>query len=171
MSMDRTGRAAAGTRADPFDPDLRPELYDGILSKRIVAFLVDAAIIFALLVLGFILVGILGLITFGLGWLLFAPLFAIVALGYVALTLGGPSSATVGMRLSGIEMRRLPDGAPIFPLLAAVHALIFWFSMSFPPLLLIALVSRRRRLAQDIVLGTVVVNAFALRRAGIGAAA
>src|SRR5690606_19646978 len=136
-----------------YDPDTRPELFDGVLSKRILAFLIDALIIAALMIPAILIVFVVGLITLGLGWLLFPPLFAIVALGYVAFTLGGPASATIGMRMSGIEMRTW-NGAPMFALLAIMHALVFWFSVGLltPLILLVGLFTRRGQLLHDLLL-------------------
>jgi uncharacterized RDD family membrane protein YckC len=168
-----TNPDAAETRQTPrsdsfvYDPDTQPELFEGVLSKRIVAFLIDALIIFALMVPAALLVAILGIVTLGIGWLLFAPLFAIVALGYVALTLGGSASATVGMRMAGLEMRTW-SGAPMFALLAIMHALIFWFSIGLltPLVLLVGLFTRRRQLLHDLLLGTVVLNSWPLHHPG-----
>ena len=44
------------------------------------------------------------------------------------------------MRMAGIEMRTW-NGAPMFPLLAVMHALIFWFSVGLltPLILLVGL--------------------------------
>lgn len=145
------------------DPGYRPELYEGVLSKRIIAFLIDAVFIVLLLIPAAFVVFVIGILTLGLGWLLYPALFAIVALSYVALTLGGPASATPGMRLTGIEMRT-GSGRALFPLLAAMHALLFWLSMAFPPILLVGLVTRRRQLLHDLILDTVVVNSTFLRR-------
>ena len=74
----------APTRSDSavYDPDLRPELFDAILSKRVVAFVVDAIIIVLLMIPAALVVFIVGVVTFGIGWLLYGALFAIVALGY-----------------------------------------------------------------------------------------
>jgi len=156
--------------ADRFVYDSRrdPELFDGILSKRIVAFVIDAVLIVALMLPAALLVGIFGLVTLGIGWLLFSPLFAIVALGYVALTLGGRNSATVGMRWSGVETRTW-NGAPMFPLLAIMHSVLFWFSVSFltPLILLVGLFTPRKQLLHDLILGTVVVNSGPLHRMGL----
>jgi uncharacterized RDD family membrane protein YckC len=156
-------------RSDRFayDPDTQPELFEGVLSKRIVAFLIDALIIVALMVPAALLVAILGIVTLGIGWLLFMPLFALVALGYVALTLGGPASATVGMRMAGLEMRTW-SGAPMFALLAIMHALVFWFSVGLltPLILLVGLFTRRRQLLHDLLLGTVVLNSWPLHHPG-----
>lgn len=148
-----------------FDPDTNPDLFEDVLSKRIVAFLVDALIIVALMVPAVLIVFVIGVITLGIGWLLFPPLFVLVALGYVAFTLGGPASATVGMRMGGIEMRTW-NGAPVFALLAIMHALLFWVSVSVltPLVLLVGIFTRRRQLLHDLLLGTVVVNSLAIKR-------
>lgn len=147
-----------------YDPDTRPELFDGILSKRIVAFVIDAIIIVALLIPAALVVFILGFVTLGIAWFLYPALFAVVALGYVALTMGSPASATIGMRFVGIEMRTW-SGQKMFTLLAVMHALIFWFSVSFltPLILLVGLFTRRKQMLHDLLLGVLAVNSYALR--------
>lgn len=151
-----------------YDPDTQPELFDGILSKRIIAFVIDAVLIVALMIPAGLLVLILGVVTLGLGWLLFPPLFALVALAYVAFTLGGPNSATVGMRIAGVEMRTW-SGQKMFPLLAIMHSLIFWFSVGLltPLILLVGLFTPRRQLLHDLLLGVVALNADPLKRRGL----
>ena len=156
-------------RADryAYDPATQPELFEGILSRRIVAFMIDAIIVFLLMVPAALIVFILGFFTFTLAWwILFPPLFAIVALGYVGFTLGGPQSATVGMRATRIEMRTW-NGGTMFMLLAVMHALIFWFSVGLltPLVLLVGLFTYRRQLLHDLLLGVVMVNSEPLRRA------
>jgi uncharacterized RDD family membrane protein YckC len=152
------------TRA-AYSAESQPELFDGILSKRIVAFLVDAVLIVALMIPAALMVLILGVVTLGLAWFLFPVLFAIVALGYVALTMGGPASATIGMRFAGIEMRTW-SGQRMFPLLAVMHALIFWFSVGLltPLILLVGLFTERKQLLHDLLLAVVALNADPLRR-------
>ncbi|HEX2256127.1 MAG TPA: RDD family protein [Afifellaceae bacterium] len=147
------------TRAMAFDPAARPELYDGVRTRRIFAFLVDAGIIFLLMVLASVVVAVLGLFTFGLGWLLFPLIWPFVAILYTMFTLGGPHSATPGMRLNGVEMRTW-YGAPMYPVLALVHAIGFWLSVTIltPLVLLVALVTPRKRLLHDILLGTIVIR-------------
>ena len=164
--MSETG---SGRRADRFvyDPGTQPELFDGILSKRIIAFVIDAILIVGLMIPAGLLVLILGFVTLGIGWLLLPPLFAIVALGYVALTLGGPASATVGMRLAGVEMRTW-SGQKMFALLAVMHALVFWFSVGLltPLILIVGLFTYRRQLLHDLLLGVVALNSGPLNRLG-----
>ncbi|MTI04802.1 RDD family protein [Roseibium denhamense] len=151
--------ASNHSRQNAFDPALNPELFSGVRSRRMFAFLIDLIVI-ALLTFGAgILVFVLGVFTLGLGFLLYAILPTAVALIYVAMTLGGPSASTLGMRAMGLEMR-LWYGAKPYPLLAAVHAILFWFSVSFltPLVLLVSLFSDRKRLLHDLILGTVVIN-------------
>src|SRR6476620_2650791 len=68
-------------------------------------------------------------------------------------------SATVGMRVMDLEMRTW-YGAPAYFVLGAVHAIAFWFTVSFftPFVLLVAFFNERRRLLHDILLGTVIIN-------------
>lgn len=146
-------------RRDVFDAALYPDLFSGVRSRRIFAFLIDVIAIALLTFFAGIVVFFLGVFTLGLGFLLYAILPTAVALLYVAFTLGGPLAATPGMRAMGLEMR-LWYGARPYPLLAAVHAILFWFSISLltPLVLLVSLFSDRKRLLHDLILGTVVVN-------------
>jgi uncharacterized RDD family membrane protein YckC len=164
MSDGPTYAGAGGSRY-AYDPVAQPELFESVLSRRVVAFVIDAIIIVLLMIPAALIVFVLGVVTLGIGWILYGALFAIVALGYVALTLGGPNSATVGMRWTGIEMRTW-NGGPSFPLLAVMHALIFWFSVALltPLILLVGLFTARRQLLHDLLLGTVVVNSVPLAR-------
>lgn len=160
-----SGQSSAPPVRFVYDRATDPDLFDDILAKRIVAFVIDAILIVLLMIPAALLVLVLGIVTLGLGWLLYPPLFAIVALGYVALTLGGPASATLGMRIAGVEMRTW-SGQKIFPLLAVMHALIFWFSVAIltPLVLLVGLFTERRQLLHDLLLGVVALDATALRR-------
>jgi uncharacterized RDD family membrane protein YckC len=51
-------------------------------------------------------------------------------------------------------------GAPGYFVLGAMHAVLFWVSISFlsPLVLLVGLFNSRRRLLHDFVLGTVVID-------------
>jgi uncharacterized RDD family membrane protein YckC len=81
------------------------------------------------------------------------------ALFYTAMTLGGPFSATVGMRMNGLEMRTW-YGAPVYPLLACVHLIALYISVSAltPLILAVGLFNGRRRLLHDFICGTVMIN-------------
>lgn len=170
MTTARGGPSATAefeTRIDAFDPVRDPALFAGVRRRRTLAFLVDAALILMLTAVAGVLVFVLGVVTFGFAWFFFLFLWQGVALLYTASTLGGPASATPGMRLMGLEMR-LWYGAPIYPLLAVVHAVAFWLSMSLltPLVLVAAVMNERKRLLHDMLLGTVVIDSDALRRTG-----
>ncbi|MEM6461904.1 MAG: RDD family protein [Pseudomonadota bacterium] len=141
------------------DPDLDSwKRYSGVRSRRVMAFFIDYALVLVLCVPVAILVFFLGVFTLGLGWMLYSVLFVIVALPYVGLTLGGYRQATPGMQIMGIRMIRT-DGEDVDPMLAMVHAVLFWIgNVIFIPILLICLVTERKRLLHDILLGVVVLR-------------
>ena len=145
-----------------YDPATNPELFEGVLARRVVAFFIDFLTIAAPIVLGAMFIFAFGIVTLGLGWALYWLLpgaSVLWAIAYFGFTLGGPHSATVGMRVMDLEMRTWYD-TPAYFVLGAVHAIAFWFTVSFftPFVLLVAFFNARRRLLHDIMLGTVVVN-------------
>lgn len=153
----RAGREFAD-QPHVFNPVTEPRLFNGVIGKRFIAFIIDAAIIFFLTVLAYIAVAVLGIVTLGLAWLLFGLVFPAVGLGYNAVTIGGPNSATVGQRIMGLEVR-MWYGGKVSPLIAAFHALLFWVSLVvFCPILLWAFFDPRKRCLHDILAGVVVIN-------------
>ena len=156
-----------------YDPATQPELFEGVLARRVMAFLVDLILISIPLIFLAIFIFVFGLVTLGLGWFLFflmSPIAVIWALLYYGLTLGSPASATIGMRVMDLEMRTW-YGAPSYFVLGAVHAVGFWLTVSFltPFILLVALFNDRKRLLHDMLLGTIVINNEARARALRGA--
>jgi uncharacterized RDD family membrane protein YckC len=159
MMMSDMYQTIEGRTAMSLDPAIRPELYEGVRTKRVSAFLIDAAVIFFLMLVASFVITVLGIFTLGLGWLLFPLVWPVVAMAYNAFTLGGPHSATPGMRFMGIEMR-MGDGEAMNPAIAVVHAIGFWLSVTFltPFILLVSLFTPRKQLLQDLVLGTFVIR-------------
>jgi uncharacterized RDD family membrane protein YckC len=80
-------------------------------------------------------------------------------MAYVGLTMGGPNQATPGMGFFAIKIERF-DGEPVDPALAVLHGVLFWVGhiVLTPFLLAISLFSNEKRLAHDILLGTVIVR-------------
>jgi uncharacterized RDD family membrane protein YckC len=153
---------SANFQPHAFDPWAEPELFRGVLTRRIFAFLIDLLVLSIPVILAVIFIAVFGVITLGLGWALFwlvSPASVIWALIYYGASLGGPHSATVGMRVMELQMRTW-YGAPSYFVLGAMHAVLFWISVSVltPLILLVGLFNGRRRLLHDIVLGTVVIN-------------
>jgi uncharacterized RDD family membrane protein YckC len=174
--MAETGPRRYGVSFDvkphAYDPAANPELFEGVLSRRVIAFFIDVLIIGVPIVFVTLFIFILGLVTFGIGWALYFLLYPaciLWALVYYGITFGGPHSATIGMRLMDIEMHTW-YGAPAYFVLGAVHAVIYWITVSFltPLVLLVGLFNDRRRLLHDMLVGTVVINnpyrAEAMRR-------
>ena len=109
-------------------------------------------------VIAVVVVTVLGVLTLGLAWLLFGLIFPLVGLGYNAITIGGPNSATIGQRMMGLTVP-MWYGGKVTPLIAAFHALLFWFSLViFFPILLWAFFDQRKRCLHDILAGVVVIN-------------
>jgi uncharacterized RDD family membrane protein YckC len=145
-----------------YDPATQPELFEGVLARRVVAFLIDLMVISVPLIFLAIFIFMFGLVTLGLGWFLFflmSPIAVIWALLYYGFTLGGAASATIGMRMVDLEMRTW-YGSPSYFVLGAVHAIGYWLTVSFltPFVLLVPLFNDRRRLLHDMLVGTIVIN-------------
>lgn len=145
-----------------YDPAANPELFDGVPARRIIAFLIDLFILSIPLIFVWVFFFAITVVTLGLGIVLYGllPIVATIwALLYYGMTLGGPRSATIGMRVMDIEMRTW-YGAPAYFVLGAVHAVAFWVSVSIftPLILLVCFFNDRRRLLHDMVVGTIVIN-------------
>jgi len=157
-----SGSGGPNVSSHAFDPSMQPELFRGVLTRRVIAFLIDLFVLAVPVILSVIFIAIFGLVTLGLGWALFwlvSPASVIWALVYYGATLGGAHSATIGMRMMDLELRTW-YGAPAYFVLGAVHAVCFWISVSVlsPFVLLVGLFNGRRRLLHDFLLGTVVIN-------------
>ena len=155
-------RIAGGVPPHAFDPWTQPELFRGVLTRRLFAFLIDVLVLSIPVILACVFIAVFGVVTLGLGWALFwlvSPASVIWALIYYGASIGGPHSATLGMRVMDLELRTW-YGAPGYFVLGAMHAVLFWISVSVlsPLVLLVGLFNGRRRLLHDIVLGTVVIN-------------
>ena len=101
------GSRAPGERAwtgEPPDPLARPAWFDGVVLRRSIAYLIDGAILFVIGAALFIALSIFGLLTLGLGFHLF-PLLSLVPIAYSTLLIGGPDSATWGMRMMDVQVR------------------------------------------------------------------
>jgi uncharacterized RDD family membrane protein YckC len=155
-------RSEGGIPPHAFDPWSQPELFRGVLTRRVFAFLIDLVVLSIPVILACVFIAVFGVVTLGLGWALFwlvSPASVIWALVYYGSSLGGPHSATLGMRVMDLELRTW-YGAPGYFVLGAAHALLFWASVSFltPLVVVVGLFNGRRRLLHDIVLGTVIIN-------------
>src|ERR1700719_3042559 len=58
-------------QAHAFDPLSQPELFRGVLTRRVFAFLIDLLVLSVPVIVGYLFIAVFGLITLGLGWALF----------------------------------------------------------------------------------------------------
>lgn len=135
------------------DPQMQPQFYDSVPTKRLLAWVIDTLIISVLTLI---------VIPFTLFTALFflPVLFVILSFAYRVVTLSR-GSATWGMRLMAIEMRTRDD--TLFDLSTAfLHTLGYTLSLALAPLQVISIVlmlsSERRQGLTDMVLGTVALN-------------
>ena len=128
---------------------------DGVRRRRVVALSLDLV---SVSILAFGLWLALLVLTFGLSLVILPPLFPFVALFYNGFTVSGPSMATPGMRLCGLELRTAATGARVSFVVAALHAVLFYFSWAVPPILLASLITRDKRCPHDMLSGVIVVR-------------
>ena len=139
------------------DPERDPQFYDGVTTRRFVAWCVDLLIV---LLVGVPLATLFGLMTLFVGFSIFPLIVAGVGFAYRVLTIAG-GSATWGMRFTGIELRR-GDGSRLdFPY-ALAHTVLYAVCVGFFPLQLVScatiLGSRYRQSLGDMLLGTTAIN-------------
>lgn len=138
------------------DPDTQFEFYSGVMPKRLIAWLIDSVLIFALclLVLPF---------TAFLGLFVWPVLYLVVGFVYRVATLS-TGSATLGMRFCGIELRE-HDGGRVDGSTALLHTVGYTISMAVFVLQLISillmLTTARGQGLSDHLLGTVVLKRYA----------
>ena len=135
------------------DPQIQPQFYDGVPTKRLLAWVVDTLVITALVLVMIPFTAFIGLF--------FLPLlYIILGFAYRVVTLSR-GSATWGMRLMAIELRDMRD-QPLDAGTAFVHTLGYTVSVMFTPLQLISMVlmlsTERRQGLTDMVLGTAALN-------------
>ncbi len=140
----------------PVDPFADLRAFEGVASRRIFAYLIDLAVLLGLFILFKIALGLLIVVSFGTLTPL-ALLWAAVPIAYHTMTIGGPGSATLGMRLLDLQVSVWNGGKPGY-LQAFLHTAVFYVTTGFTGglILLWALFSNRRRCLHDILCGTIV---------------
>jgi uncharacterized RDD family membrane protein YckC len=141
------------------DPATYPDLYDGVLWRRALAYLIDLVCIALIMLAAIVPFAILTVMSLGL----LAPglwfSFGLIPLAYHTLLVSSPWSATLGMRAFDIQLRSWDGARPIF-LQALAHAALFYLTVvptSFL-ILLVALFNRRKRTVHDMLTGMLMVR-------------
>lgn len=148
------------TTAMPFDlphPDPDAEFYEGVPTKRAVAWVIDFVIC---LVAAAALTLVVGIMTIGVGFLFFPGILFLIAFFYRFTTIAS-GSATWGMAFTGIELRDR-SGRRLDPLTAALHTGIFMFLMAsiigWAATVAAILLTRYHQGIPDLLLGTTAIN-------------
>ncbi len=139
------------------DPETDPQFFERVPAKRLVAWLFDGVVT---LVIGGAITLAFGLITFGFGLVLLAPILFMTGLIYRTVTIAD-RSATWGMRFVGIEFRA-HDGNRFEGFQAGLHSLVFMFLMASIIGLIVhaamILISERGQGLPDLLLGSTAIN-------------
>ncbi len=142
---------------------VHPRATEGTIGRRLVAYLVDIVVLFILGALLAVAISVLGVLTLGLGWLLFPVLGIPVAVLYNAVTIGGSSQATIGMRMAGLRVLDATTGGRVGFIAAAVHALLFYVFVASAGTLWVldvvfGLLRSDRRMGRDLLTNVVLVR-------------
>ena len=141
------------------DPDTAPELFEGVLTRRVLAFGIDVVILLMLVTAASIAGVLIGLFTLGIGFLGMPLILLGSVVFYYGATLGSARRATIGMQMMDIVLTPTRD-APLDGWRAFAHPLVYWLTCwVLPPFsLLVALFTPRRQLLHDLLLGTLMVR-------------
>ena len=156
------GGTSGGGDGAIHDPLLHPRLYEGVALRRMFAFFLDMILMGIVLVVAVLAATTLWIVSFTLitipvvlGALVFVVLYDIF-------TIGGPASATPGMRVFGLKVINWSGGRPdnvqallMSALFWTIHWLTGWLAA------VVVFLNPRWRCAHDFLAATVVVRADA----------
>ena len=162
MRMDQTYQNA---RPALPDPSTAPQLFEGLLTRRVAAFLIDCVAMSFIIVSFGVVALIAGFLTFGLAWLSVFIIPPVSVVLYYGATLGSPTRATLGMQAMDIVLTPT-RGQPLDGPMAFIHAAVFWITtwISWPISLLFALFTPRRQMLHDLIVGTLMVRRSPMER-------
>lgn len=141
-----------------------PSLYDGVLGRRVWAYIVDVLLIAAANVAVHVALFTMGVVTIGILMLPAMLLMALIsflplAILYDTITLGGYKASTPGMRLFGLQAHSATTGARPDYVQAFVMSLLFYVTLSATAgLLLLAVFFTRRNMALHDILSGIVIT-------------
>ena len=153
------GATSAGGDGASHDPLLHPALYDGVALRRMFAFFLDMILIGIVVTIAWTMAFVLSAVTFFIVSIPMAAASLIFVVLYDVFTIGGPSSATPGMRLFGLKVITWWGGRPdnlqallMSALFWAIHSVTGWLAA------VVVFLNPRWRAAHDFLAGTVVVR-------------
>jgi uncharacterized RDD family membrane protein YckC len=135
------------------DPHSQSGFYETVPTKRLIAFVIDLVVVVVLAALVVPLTAFTGIFFFPL-------LVAVINFAYRIVTLSR-ASATLGMRMMGIEFRT-SKGEHFDLGMAFLHTALFtvWSSMGLPQVVSVVLMltTARKQGLSDLILGTAAIN-------------
>jgi uncharacterized RDD family membrane protein YckC len=141
------------------EPASRPELFEGVLWRRVFAYLIDACCIGFIAIVAWIAFAVLWVLSFGMLGPALWFLFGLIPLAYHTLLVGGPHAATLGMRLFDLQLRSWDGERPVI-LQALAHTALFYLSVGLTGSLILLFVffNRRKRTLHDVLAGMLMVR-------------
>ena len=149
-----TGMLDAAWDGEPPRPLEDPDLFDGVLWRRVVGYGIDLLILMVV----FLILGLIVFLSFGLLAPVNLAIAPFIPIAYHTFFIGR-DSATPGMRLMDLEVRTWFGARPdylqdlVMPVLFYVSIAITWLLV-----LLVPLFNDRRRTLHDLMSGIVVVR-------------
>lgn len=135
------------------DPEIDRQFYENVPSKRLVAWLIDSGITFAITIL-------IAILTLGVALFIYPLLFLVVGFIYRTITIGN-NSATWGMKVVGIEFRD-KSGMKFTTSLAATHTALYTIFNAFFVLQIASMImmlnTNYKQSLSDMMLGTTAIN-------------
>jgi uncharacterized RDD family membrane protein YckC len=141
------------------DAPVTPAMLEGVVWRRVAAYLVDLLVIGALVGAYAVFVFVpLAVVSFGLLAGLLSAVFAFIPLAYHVLLIGGSGSATLGQRLFDLRVMDMSGAKPDY-IQATVLCLLFYLTLMLTGLLLLfVFFNSQRRALHDWFSGTIVVR-------------
>lgn len=141
------------------EPLTRPDLFEGVLWRRAMAYLIDACCIGAIVVVLWFFVLLLTVLSLGVLGPALWFLLGLVPLAYHTLLVSGRHSATLGMRAFGLQLHSWNGERPVF-LQALAHTALFYLTVGLTGslILLFALFNRRRCTLHDVLTGMLMLR-------------
>ncbi|MFV0475244.1 MAG: RDD family protein [Pikeienuella sp.] len=151
--MGGQGFGVIGEQGGLPDPEADSQFYEGVPARRLLAFAIDIALIWGLAF-------VIGVLTLGIGFLLFGMLVPVLDFIYRAATISN-RSATWGMRFAGVELRQL-SGARFDLFHAVAHTILFYVATAFVVAQLVSVIlmagAAMGRGLHDLPFGSTMIN-------------
>jgi uncharacterized RDD family membrane protein YckC len=142
------------------DAAVTPDMLDGVLWRRIVAYLADLVVVgIAAVVLAIVLLIPATILSLGLLTGPMIALFGLLPLAYHILLVGGPQASTLGQRMMDLRVMDSTTGDKPDYAQAGVQCVLFYVTLALTGfLLLFVFFNPHRRTLHDWASGTVVVR-------------